>query len=108
MSDAFNDRQKGFERKFQLDQDQQFKAQSRRDKLFGQWIASKLGISGADADAYAKTVVASNFEKPGDEDMLGKVRTDLAAKQVAVTDKELSDKLAQCEAEAVRQIAAGN
>ena len=46
MSDAFNDREKGFERKFQLDQDQQFRALARRDRLFGQWIAGKIGITG--------------------------------------------------------------
>jgi hypothetical protein len=90
MSDAFGDREKGFERKFQLDQEQQFRAQIRRDKLFGQWAAGQLGKTGADADAYAQEVVESNFEKPGDDDMIGKVSKDLGGK---VLDEDLKKKL---------------
>jgi hypothetical protein len=104
MSDAFQDREKAFERKFQLDQDQLFKVGSRRDKLFGQWLAGKMGMSGASADAYAKDVVASNFEKPGDDDMLDKVRKDLAAKNVTIADKDLLGKLSDLRDEAARQI----
>jgi len=102
MSDAFKDREKGFERKYQLDQDQAFRAQSRRDRLFGQWVAGKLGKS--DVDAYAKEVVAANFEKPGDEDMIGKVAKDLAAANVTVSDADLRGKLVECFAEAAKQI----
>ena len=104
MSDGFKDREKGFERKYQLDQDQQFKALTRRDRLFGQWIAEKLGHSGDAAAAYAKEVVASNFEKPGDDDMFDKVRKDLAAKDVTVPDAELKAKLGAFQNEAAAQI----
>ena len=104
MSDAFQEREKGFERKFQLDQDQLFKASSRRDKLFGQWLAGLLGLSGAAADQYAKEVLASNMDKPGDEDMMDKVRKDLAAKQVSISDHDLMAKLHDCRDEAARQI----
>jgi hypothetical protein len=106
MSDAFGDREKGFERKYQLDQDQQFRAQARRDKLFGQWVAGKLGKTGPAADTYAADVVGSNFEKPGDEDMLGKVRIDLKAANVAVSDAELAKALTDAYATAAAQIAA--
>lgn len=104
MSDAFQNREKGFERKFQLDQDQQFKVGSRRDKLFGLWLANKLGKSGDAADAYAKEVVGSNFDKPGDDDMLAKVRHDLAAAKVSVPDQELLSRLSALADEAARQI----
>jgi hypothetical protein len=106
MSDAFSERQKGFERKYQLDEEQQFRANARRDKLFGQWIAAKLGMSGADTDKYAQEVVASNFELPGDDDMLGKVRKDLKARNITVDDAELTRKLRELHAEASKQIAA--
>ena len=86
---GFQDREKGFERKYQLDQEQQFRAQARRDRLFGQWAAGKLGHSGPDVDKYAAEVVDSNFEKPGDDDMLGKVKADFSAKGVAVSDADL-------------------
>ena len=105
MSNGFEDREKGFERKYQLDQDQQFRAQSRRDKLFGQWVAGKLGKTGAAVDAYAAEVVDANFEKPGDEDMLGKVRADLKAANVAVSDADLAKALTEAYAAAAAQIA---
>jgi hypothetical protein len=104
MADAFQEREKGFERKFQMDQDQQFKVGTRRDKLFGQWLAGKLGLSGPTAEQYAKDVVAANFEAPGDEDMLAKVRKDLADKKVVIADTELLSKLNELNDEAVRQI----
>jgi hypothetical protein len=102
MSDAFSDREKGFERKFQLDQEQQFRAQVRRDKLFGQWAAAQLGKSGADADKYAQEVVDSNFEKPGDDDMIGKVSKDLGGK---VSDADLKRKLSELFGQAAAAVA---
>jgi len=104
MSDAFQERQKGFERKYQLDQDQQFKVGTRRDKLFGAWLAGKLGLTGDKAEQYAKDVVASNFEKPGDDDMLAKVKRDLEAHKVVIPDVELLSKLHDVTDEAARQI----
>ncbi len=104
MSDAFRDRQKGFEGKYQMDQELAFKVQTRRDKYFGQWVAGLLGNSGADVDVYAKEVVASNFEKPGDDDMLGKVRTDLKNKGIGADDKVLLAELQKAEAAAVKDI----
>jgi hypothetical protein len=104
MSDVFKDREKGFERKYQLDQEQAFKVQSRRDKLFGQWVAAQLGKAGADAEAYAKELVAANMDLPGDEDMLDKARSDLKAKNVSIDDKVLYAQLNQAEAEAAREI----
>ena len=105
MSDSFHDRERGFEAKFQLDEEQRFKAQARRDKLFGLWVAGQLGR--ADAEAYAAEVVASNFERPGDEDMLGKVRGDLKAAGKPITEAVLQAELGKAMAEAVRQIAPG-
>jgi hypothetical protein len=107
MSNVFEDRQKGFERKYQFDQEQQFRALARRDKLFGLWIAAKLGHAGPAAETYARAVVESNFERPGDDDMLGKVRTDLSAKNVTVSDKELIAQLHACHEEAAQQVKAG-
>jgi len=78
-TDAFSEREKGFEAKYKLDQETQFKIEARRNRLFGQWIAAKLGKSGADADAYAKEVVAADFQAPGHDDVIEKVMKDLAA-----------------------------
>jgi len=94
---TFDEREKGFESKYKHDQDIQFKVHSRRNKLVGLWAAEKLGLSGAAADSYAKDVVASDFEHPGDEDLVGKILKDFQEKGVkssaAEIRKELEHKL---------------
>ena len=102
MSDAFTSRERGFEAKFQLDEEQKFKALARRDRLFGHWVARQLGR--ADVDAYAAEVIASNFDKPGDDDMLAKVRKDLADAGKQVGEGTLQAELANAFAEAVKQV----
>lgn len=74
---GFDDRKSAFENKFKHDQDVQFKVNARRNKLVGLWAAEKLGKTGPDADAYAKEVVASDFEKAGDDDVIEKLEADL-------------------------------
>lgn len=76
---TFNDREKSFEKKFEKDQELQFKVNARRNKLLGLWAAGLMGKSGADAEAYAKEVVIADFEKPGDSDVVAKLVKDLAA-----------------------------
>lgn len=76
---TFNDREKSFEKKFEKDQELQFKVNARRNKLLGLWAAGLMGKSGADAEAYAKEVVIADFEKPGDSDVIAKLVKDLAA-----------------------------
>jgi len=77
MSRSFDDRRKGFESKWAHDAEMQFRIMARRNKLLGLWAASEMGLSAEKADAYAKAVVASDFEEPGDEDVFRKVRGDL-------------------------------
>jgi hypothetical protein len=104
---TFDKRQEGFERKYALDEEQKFKAEARRNKLLGLWAAEKLGISGDAAAAYAKEVVASDFEESGDADVVRKVLGDLTAKGVAVTEPELRVKMDELMATAVMQVKAG-
>ena len=77
MSGSFEDRRKGFESKWAHDEEMRFKIMSRRNKLLGLWAAGELGLSGDKADAYASSVVAAEFNKPGDEGVFQKVRADL-------------------------------
>ena len=104
---TFDKREEGFEKKFALDADQKFKAEARRNKLLGQWAAEKLGITGDAATAYAKEVVASDFEEAGDGDVVRKVLGDLTAKGVAVTEPQLRVKMDELMALAVTQVKAG-
>ena len=103
-TDAFQDREKGFERKYQMDQDQEFRVHARRDKLFGLWLAERFGMTGDDADKYAIEVVDSNFEKPGDEDLMDKVKADIAERNAGIEEKELRTKFEECLHEAYNQI----
>jgi hypothetical protein len=72
---TFDEREQGFERKFALEQEQEFKATARRNRLLGEWAAELMGL--ASVDDYARAVVKSDFEQPGDEDVLRKVAGDL-------------------------------
>ena len=74
---TFNDREKGFENKFAHDEEMQFKAAARRNRLVGLWAASLLGKTGADADAYAMEIVRADFAEHGHEDVYRKLATDL-------------------------------
>lgn len=104
---TFDKREEGFEKKFALDADQKFKAEARRNKLLGLWAAEKLGISGDAAAAYAKEVVASDFEESGDADVVRKVLGDLTAKGVAATESEIRVKMDELMATAIIQVKAG-
>ena len=101
---TFEEREKGFERKFAHDEELRFKSTVRRNRLVGRWAAEKLGLAGEDAEAYAKLVVKADFEQPGDEDVLRKLRADFAAKGIDISDTELHRVLIEKLGEAVRQI----
>ena len=104
---TFDKREEGFEKKFALDEEQKFKAEARRNRLLGMWVAEKLGKTGDDAPAYAREVVASDFEEAGDGDVVRKVLGDLTAKGIALTEPELRVKMDELMATAVMQVKAG-
>jgi hypothetical protein len=103
----FDKREEGFEKKFALDEEQKFRAEARRNRLLGLWAAEKLGITGEAATAYAKEVVAANFEEAGDGDVLRKVTADFAAKNVAVTEQAIRGKMNELIAVAAAEVKAG-
>jgi hypothetical protein len=86
---TFDKRKDDFERKFVHDEELKFKAAARRNKMLGLWAAEKLGLSGAEAEAYAKEVVASDFEEAGDHDVFRKIRRDFDAKQIEQSDHQI-------------------
>ena len=104
---TFDKREDGFERKFALDEEQKFKAEARRNKLLGLWVAEQIGVTGDAAAAYAKEVVASDFEEAGDADVVRKVLKDLADKGVAITEPQLRVKMDELFARAVMEVKAG-
>ena len=95
---GFDEREKGFEAKYRLEQENRFKVSARRNKLLGLWAAERMGLSGASAEEYAKEVVVADFEKPGDADVLEKVLNDLTEKGLGITDiqvRKQMDKLTE-------------
>jgi hypothetical protein len=104
---TFDKREEGFEKQFAHDEELKFRAEARRDKLLGLWVAEKLGLSGDAAKDYAKAVVAADFEEAGDADMVRKVMGDLAAKGVAVTEAQIRAKMDELMVQAIVQVKAG-
>ncbi len=101
---TFDDRKKGFESKFAHDEELRFKATARRNKLLGLWAAEKLGHTGAAAEAYAKEVVAADFEEAGDDDVVRKVLADFASKNVGQSEHQVRRTMDELMAEAVEQV----
>lgn len=104
MADSFSKREKGEERKYELDQQLQFKAENRRNKLLGLWLAEFFGLTGADAESYAKEVVMADFDEPGIEDVMRKVMKDIATHKAAVTEAQVRAKMSELESIAIDQV----
>ena len=102
---TFDDREQAFENKFAHDQDIEFRAVARRNRLLGQWAAGLMGLESV--AEYAKAVVKSDFEQPGDEDVLRKVSQDLSGAGVKVSEGEVRSKMDELLAVAREQIKAG-
>lgn len=105
---TFNDREKAFESKFALDQEQEFKAVARRNRMLGQWAAERMGLEGEHRDDYAKAVIKSDFELPGDEDVLRKVYGDLKGAGDTATEADVRMKMDELLAQAREQVRSGD
>jgi hypothetical protein len=103
---TFDKREEGFEKQFAHDEELKFKATARRNKLLGLWAAEKLGLKDAEAAAYAKAVVMSEIEGAGDHDVFRKLRQDLDAKGVALSDHQIRRTMDELMAKAVAEIKA--
>jgi len=101
---TFDKREEAFEKKFVLDEEQRFKAQARSNRLLGLWVAEKLGKSGESADAYAKEVIAADFEEAG---VVRKVIGDLSAMGISVSEQEIRTRMSELMTVAVAQVKAG-
>ncbi len=101
---TFDKREKVFEDKYKHDQELQFKVEVRRNKLLGLWVAELLGLSGADAEAYAKEVVKADFEEPGDADLIRKILGDAAPKNLDLSEHRIRKKMDEMTTVAKEQI----
>jgi len=90
---TFDDRERGFESKFALDQEQEFKAVARRNKLLGLWAAEKMGLNAAGAEEYGRAIVKADFDQPGEEDVFRKIAQDLEGAGLTVSEGEIRRKM---------------
>jgi hypothetical protein len=90
---SFDDRKDAYEKKFAHDEELLFKAEARCCKLFGLWAAEQMGLNGADAETYAREVIASNLEEPGFDDVKRKVMPDFAQKNVDISEHVIDSML---------------
>jgi|SRR6201989_3036805 hypothetical protein len=104
---TFDKREEAFEKQFALDEEHKFKAQARRNRLLGLWAAEQLGKSGEDASAYAKEVIAAEFEDAHDDAVVRKVAGDLSAKGIAVTEQDIRTRMDEFMLQAIAQVKAG-
>ena len=90
---GFDDREKTFESKWAHDEELAFKVMARRNKLLGLWAAEMMGLTGGTADDYAKEVISADFQEAGDEDVYRKVKGDLNAKGVDVSEHHVRKRM---------------
>ncbi|HZB93307.1 MAG TPA: DUF1476 domain-containing protein [Stellaceae bacterium] len=103
----FEDREKGFERKFQQEQELAFKVKARRNKLIGLWAAERLGLAGAAAEHYAQEVMEADLQHPGPHDIVAKIAADFTQRGVPLDESRIRAQLDLCAAEATKQIEGG-
>ncbi len=101
---TFDDRERGFEKKFALDQDLKFKAESRRNKMLAEWAGAKMGLSGTALEEYVKAVRKADLAEKGDDDVFRKVKGDLAGKGLKIDDAEIRKFMSEALAKAVLEI----
>ena len=90
---TFNDRERGEEAHFAHDEEMLFRITARRNRLLGQWAAERMGLSAAETDAYAKSVVQADFEEAGDEDVIRKLLGDLTSANIETDEAEIRSAL---------------
>ena len=93
---SFDDRKKGFEKKFVHDEEIQFKVNAKRNKYLGEWVAEKLGKKDQNKEIYVQEVIKSDFEEPGDEDVFRKIQKDLKESGIEILDQEIRDQMVSC------------
>ena len=107
MADAYSDREKGSEAKYKLDEENRFKVDARRNKLLGEWLAFQFGFTSDAVAEYAKEVVISDLDEPGQEDVVHKVLSDIEKKGSDISEADVRANMSEFQCVAVEQIQSG-
>ena len=88
---SFDEREKGFEKKFAHDEELQFKVSARRNKYIGEWASKILGYNSDQEKEYIQSVIKADFQEAGDNDVFRKLKTDL--KDQNISEEEIRKKM---------------
>ena len=89
----FDDREKSFEKKFQMDQELQFKVQARSNKYLAEFVSKKLGKTEQEKINYIQEIIKADMEEAGQEDVFRKIKKDFQAASIKIEDKEIRDQI---------------
>ena len=89
----FNEREKSFEKKFQMDEELQFKVAARSNKYLGEWVSAKLGKNEVEKKNYIHEIIKSDLEEAGQEDVFRKIKKDFLAASFTIEDSEIRDQM---------------
>jgi len=93
MNNKFTDREKSFEKKFQMDAELQFKIAARSNKYLGEWVSTKLGKNEEEKKNYIQEIIKSDLEEEGREDVFRKIKKDFQLASISVEEKEIRDQM---------------
>ena len=91
----FDERGKSFEKKFQMDEELQFKVAARSNKYLGEWASSKLGKNEEEKANYVQEIIKSDLEEAGTEDVFRKIKKDFKTASISIEETEIRDQMAK-------------
>jgi len=106
MADSFKEREKGEEFRYEIEQEIQFKAESRRNRMLGEWLAHKFGLTSDEIETYVKEVVAADLDEPGVDDVVGKVMKDIEERGADIPEDEVRAEMERLFPVALEQVKA--
>ena len=104
MADTFKEREKGEEFRFEMEQELKFKAESRRNRLLGEWLAHKFGLTSDETEAYVKEVIASDLDEIGIDDVIRKVMADIEERGAGITEEDVRAEMERLFSVALEQV----
>ena len=89
----FDEREKSYEKKFQMDEELQFKVEARSNKYLGEWASSKLGKNEENKKNYIQEIIRSDLEEAGQEDVFRKIKKDFQTASITIEETEIRDQM---------------
>ena len=89
----FDEREKSFEKQFQMDEELQFKIAARSNKYLGEWASSMLGKNEEETKKYIQEIIKSDLEEAGQEDVIGKIKKDFQIASISIEETEIRNQI---------------